>query len=63
MAGQVHYEVQAEAPETQVALVFQLVEAIALAILEEVHDYAKVEPCGCGTLVATKFARKLLVKY
>ena len=48
MAGQVHYEVQAEAPETRVALAFQLEEATVLAIPEEVHDYAKVEPCDVG---------------
>lgn len=48
MAGQVHYEVQAEALEIQVALAFQLEEAIALAIPEEAHNYAKVEPCDVG---------------
>jgi len=48
MAGQVHYEVQAEALETQAALAFQLEEAIALAIPGEPHDYAKVEPCNIG---------------
>lgn len=56
MAEQVHYEVRVEAPEIQVALGLQLEEATALAIPEEVHDCAKVEPCD-GMLVVIEFTR------
>jgi len=61
-AAQVHSEVRVEDQGIQVASQLQLVEAIVLANLKELRDYARVETCEDETtntkIVQTKGPQK-----